>query len=77
MVRHHQRASRRLFDLAEQQQGYFTAKPRQQELQKTRIHIAFTFRQELVYVPSILAASATVIIRVIGSVGDGIKPYFS
>ena len=30
-----------------------------------------------VYVPSILAASATVIIRVIGSAGDGVNPYFS
>ena len=29
-----------------------------------------------IYVPIILAASATVIIRVIGSAGDGMKPYF-
>jgi hypothetical protein len=33
--------------------------------------------RELVYVPTILAASATVIILVIGSAGEGMKPYFS
>ena len=77
MVQHRQEASRRLFDLAEQQQGYFTTELVKAAGFAENTHPYHVQEREPIYVPRILAASATVIIRVIGSAGDGMKPYFS